>query len=73
MYRHVWEKIVQGLFTTYTYKEPNYIYHMEEDIELVYCIIDIQLILWSDKPFHDILKRNGGDFRWQDQKNIIFH
>lgn len=22
-------------------------------------------------PFHDILKRNGGDFRWQDQKNII--
>jgi hypothetical protein len=34
MYRHVWEKIVQGLFTTYTYKKPNYIYHKEEDIEL---------------------------------------
>ena len=34
MYRHVWKKIVQGLFTTYTYKKPNYIYHKEEDIEL---------------------------------------
>lgn len=34
MYHHVWEKIVDGLFSSHQYCEPCYIYHIENELEV---------------------------------------
>lgn len=49
------------------------------DLELIISMSSVLTYLYLMQlffcfmPFHDILKRNGGDSLWQDQKHIILY